>query len=338
MQENFIEFGRFPDMQSAMRVTYLFEKNDIPFEVVDSTKRFDVAPSTQNSIMNEVILKVRDVDFERAFTFATPEQIDEISEVPYSQTQETEEPEDEAVESEKTNTWRTGIISAILFFLVSIRGGEWRFTLILMVVIFIHELGHFLAMKAFNYKDVSIFFIPFFGGIAMGKPTAVSQKKESIILLAGPLPGVVLGIALMSFAQEYDNSDLYFQAGNIFLYLNYFNLLPLFPLDGGQLITKVFIKKNLQMVTKAFYFFSIVMFIYIAIKLNTFWLLILPISTLPFLFKKTNSNEIDGKVDESNQDQEESYIKMNVTQKLLLLLIWILVFCSPLYFGIHYNL
>ena len=34
---------------------------------------------------------------------------------------------------------------------------------ILVSVILVHELGHYVAMRAYGYRDVKIFFIPFLG-------------------------------------------------------------------------------------------------------------------------------------------------------------------------------
>ena len=66
----------------------------------------------------------------------------------------------------------------------------------------IHELGHFFAMKYFHYKDLGIFFIPLLGAYVSGSKREVSQKQSAIILLAGPLPGIIIGIALYLIDQN----------------------------------------------------------------------------------------------------------------------------------------
>ena len=50
---------------------------------------------------------------------------------------------------------------------------------IIIVVILIHETGHLIAMKYFGYKDVKMFFIPFFGA-AVSKADDVSSSKKAL--------------------------------------------------------------------------------------------------------------------------------------------------------------
>src|SRR6476620_4690515 len=70
---------------------------------------------------------------------------------------------------------------------------RWEILLLITAVVLFHELGHFIAMKAFRYKDLGIFFIPLLGAYVSGSKREVSQKESAVILLAGPLPGIILG-------------------------------------------------------------------------------------------------------------------------------------------------
>jgi Zn-dependent protease len=106
---------------------------------------------------------------------------------------------------------------------------------LLCTVILIHELGHAAAMKVFGYRDLKIFFVPFFGGAASGKKTGAPVWQQSIVLLAGPLPGLFIGVALaIAFAVTGDTRLS--TAALQFVFINGFNLLPFAPLDGGRLI------------------------------------------------------------------------------------------------------
>ena len=60
---------------------------------------------------------------------------------------------------------------------------------ILVGVILVHELGHYVAMRAYGYRDVRIFFIPFLGAATAGTPMGISPVRRGIVSLAGPLPG-----------------------------------------------------------------------------------------------------------------------------------------------------
>ena len=59
-----------------------------------------------------------------------------------------------------------------------------------MAVLFIHESGHWLGMKVFGYRDLKMFFIPFFGAAVTGKQRkAASGAAGAVIALLGPAPG-----------------------------------------------------------------------------------------------------------------------------------------------------
>ena len=126
-------------------------------------------------------------------------------------------------------------IVAFYFFL----GEDLELVLILAIVVLIHELGHLAAMKLFGYKDLQMLFIPLFGAMASGKKKVITQNQRAIILLGGPVPGIIIGAALyyLHFLFGY---ELLLKSANIFVLLNAFNLIPVTPLDGGRLIEVLF--------------------------------------------------------------------------------------------------
>ena len=113
----------------------------------------------------------------------------------------------------------------------------------LLVVLLIHEFGHFFAMKLYDYQNVKLFIIPLIGAFVSGKKQAVSQRQMSIIILAGPVPGIIIGTILYMIHKANPNDTLKLLA-NVFIFINVFNLLPIYPLDGGRLLENLFIKTN----------------------------------------------------------------------------------------------
>jgi stage IV sporulation protein FB len=106
---------------------------------------------------------------------------------------------------------------------------DLSYILLLMTVLFIHELGHLIAMRAFGYKDLGMFFVPLLGAYVSGETNRPSQRKKSIILLAGPVPGMIIGIGFfILFTATFQDS--YYRTALVFLVLNMFNLLPVSPL------------------------------------------------------------------------------------------------------------
>ena len=111
--------------------------------------------------------------------------------------------------------------------------------LILFGVLFFHELGHVAAMRVFAYKDLKILFIPFLGAVATGRKTSCPAWQSAIIYLAGPVPGILLAMALWYAGGVFPGlwEDIAWMPVLIAMlfFINFFNLLPIQPLDGGQL-------------------------------------------------------------------------------------------------------
>jgi Zn-dependent protease len=106
---------------------------------------------------------------------------------------------------------------------------------LVVLVLLLHESGHFLGMRLFGYRNVRMFFIPFFGAAVSGQKHAAPVWQQAVVLLLGPLPGIFVGLALVLALGVYPHSP----AGDLALWLlviNGFNLLPLVPLDGGRFL------------------------------------------------------------------------------------------------------
>ncbi|MFZ9027635.1 MAG: site-2 protease family protein [Crocinitomicaceae bacterium] len=146
------------------------------------------------------------------------------------------------------------------------------FILFLLAVLLIHELGHYLLMKKFNYKHVRMLFIPLMGAFVQGKKESYSQKESFLVTMAGPIPGVAVGILLLLYAAN-NHSAWGLQLSALFILLNVINLLPLDPLDGGQMF-KLFVRKNHEFFLLVFAFLSSLMLIFIGWYINSYLLIV----------------------------------------------------------------
>jgi Zn-dependent protease len=114
----------------------------------------------------------------------------------------------------------------------------WMGVVVLVGVLLFHELGHLAGMKLFGYRDLKMFFIPFFGAAVSGKRVGVASWKEAVVLLLGPLPGIALGLVLAAMLSAGPSSPPSTQLtawATALVIINAFNLLPVTPLDGGRL-------------------------------------------------------------------------------------------------------
>lgn len=137
---------------------------------------------------------------------------------------------------------------------------DFRAAVILLIVIGIHEAGHLAAMAICGYKDLKMLFVPLFGAVAMGSGKRVKAYKKVITFFAGPLPGILIGFGLFVLYKNAMLPDFLFPyaipAIVILLVINYFNLLPIMPLDGGQIMNTVIFSRY-SVLQFVFFIFSV---------------------------------------------------------------------------------
>jgi len=148
------------------------------------------------------------------------------------------------------------IISIGVFIVAFLAFGfdDLSYVLMIVSVVFIHELGHFLMMKGFGFGNLQMTFVPFLGAFVNGKKDKEKQVQNWLIILAGPVPGVVLGISLFFVGSNY-KYEWVEEWAYLFLFLNVLNLIPLDPLDGGQLL-KSFMGDKFEITQIVFSFIS----------------------------------------------------------------------------------
>ncbi len=148
------------------------------------------------------------------------------------------------------------------------------FVVMISLVLIVHEMGHFSFMKIYNYSNLSLRFIPFLGAYVSGNKTPMSQREQTNILFAGPVPGILLGALLYLLAQQQQNLTILYLA-KIFIIINGFNLLPIAPLDGGKLLQNLFFTSHEQL-QNIFSLVSIIMLTSLCIYLEAYIFIIIP--------------------------------------------------------------
>lgn len=227
-----------------------------------------------------------------------------------------------------SSAWKTAasLILYILVYYALFR--DLRSILLLVIVIIIHEGGHFLAMKMFGYRDMKIFFIPFFGAFVSGKSNEASPLERAIMILSGPLPGILIGTILFAISIFSDSKTL-LQPALLFMVLNAINLIPVSPLDGGQFLQVLFPASN-KIIQTIVTLLLIVVITWLVFRTRNYLLLILDIFLfyrLSILFGKKFQVE-ENKEKENSIPPDNTEIKPFA--KSILMQLWLIGILIPI--------
>ncbi len=109
----------------------------------------------------------------------------------------------------------------------------WKFAVGFVVLLFIHEMGHYIQLRREGVRPSGMLFIPFLGAVIGARSLGGSAAAEARVGLAGPVLGTIAALACIPIAAATD-SDFWKALAFTGLFLNLFNLLPVVPLDGGR--------------------------------------------------------------------------------------------------------
>lgn len=109
----------------------------------------------------------------------------------------------------------------------------WKFALGIILSIYVHEMGHVVALRRNGFRASAPMFIPGLGAIVRMQQQIVNPREDAEIGLAGPIYG--LGAALFALALWFATRQPIFAAiAGVGAWINLFNLLPIASLDGGR--------------------------------------------------------------------------------------------------------
>src|SRR4051812_39701283 len=109
----------------------------------------------------------------------------------------------------------------------------WRFAVGFVLLILVHELGHFVEARRRGFNAAWPVFIPFLGAYVAIRDARMNPWQSAWISLAGPITGG-LGAAICWVYGEQRDSALLQALGYVGFLLNLFNLIPIGILDGGS--------------------------------------------------------------------------------------------------------
>ncbi|MEK8034008.1 site-2 protease family protein [Ideonella sp. DXS29W] len=110
----------------------------------------------------------------------------------------------------------------------------WRYAAGFVAMMFIHEMGHYIAARRRGLNVGWPTFIPFVGAWVQLKDLPHDAETEAYVGLGGPLLGTIGAIACYVLARN-EGSQWLLAVAYAGFFLNLFNLIPLSPFDGGRI-------------------------------------------------------------------------------------------------------
>ena len=114
----------------------------------------------------------------------------------------------------------------------------WSFAAGFVLLIFVHEMGHVFVAWRQGLPISAPIFIPFMGALIIAKAEGKSAWNEAVMGIGGPIAGSIGALACWWIYATTQN-ELFLGLAYVGFMINLFNLMPVFPLDGGWIIGAV---------------------------------------------------------------------------------------------------
>lgn len=116
----------------------------------------------------------------------------------------------------------------------------WKGAILLVGLMFFHELGHVYAMVRLGMKVRGVYFVPPLGAVTIPETLWKDREALAYTSLSGPLWGVAASLPILAtyFLTGREDGVLFLV---VFLnaFLNLLNLLPIPPMDGSRVLTSI---------------------------------------------------------------------------------------------------
>jgi Zn-dependent protease len=137
----------------------------------------------------------------------------------------------------KIPAFATIVSLAVSFGGYAIFWGPW-FAASLVAMILIHEMGHVVEIRRQGMKATAPIFIPFMGAAIFQRSHPTDALHQAQIGIAGPIAGTIGATAAFALYGA-THSPVLLLAALIGFYINLFNLLPVWQLDGAWILAPV---------------------------------------------------------------------------------------------------
>jgi Zn-dependent protease len=168
----------------------------------------------------------------------------------------------------------------------------WKFALVLLVAVGFHESGHVWAMKRMGMRTKGFYFLPFLGGAAIAEDSYTTYGQNAFVAIMGPVWGALLALVCSGLYLATGN-PMWAAASAWMAMLNLFNLLPVTPLDGGQIVRSIAFSIH-HWVGRVFLIVSLAFGTYLMFKLKIgLFAILLIVASLELLLEFRNRNKLE---------------------------------------------
>jgi Zn-dependent protease len=136
--------------------------------------------------------------------------------------------------NKNTQNWNNTLVSFALMVLVwTFLFGSWQFAALFLVLLGVHEMGHFVVARALGMNVSAPVFTPL-GALINMREQPANAFDEAVMAYGGPFIGSLGALAAVVLGHV-TGFPLLIAAGKAAFWLNLFNLIPLSPMDGGRI-------------------------------------------------------------------------------------------------------
>jgi Zn-dependent protease len=125
------------------------------------------------------------------------------------------------------------LITMLLSFGVYLTAWGWKFALGLILCTYVHEMGHVAALLRYGIPASAPMFIPGLGALVRMHQHPATVAQDARVGLAGPLWGLCATLVAAA-AWYWTGSPIWAAIAQVDAWINLFNLMPVWQLDGGR--------------------------------------------------------------------------------------------------------
>lgn len=122
-----------------------------------------------------------------------------------------------------------------LWFLLLFAWLPFSYVITIFISILVHELAHAYVANKLGYNVFKVY-IGLFNGAAEMNLSQIHERDSIKIVAAGPLSNLILFFASLIFVSAGYSNQFITDFANVNLLLLIFNIIPIYPLDGGRLL------------------------------------------------------------------------------------------------------